>query len=168
MSTKILYRIALFVVLLLLQILVFNHIHLLGFATPLMVVYYLVLAPNDEDRSLLMLQCFLLGLAMDISTSTPGMAAAALTLSGLVAPRLLSLIATPDRPDDTFTPSAREMGWGSFMFYASVVTLVFVVSYYLIAWFTFSQMHSLLLNIAGSTLLTLMLIAVFERVHYRL
>lgn len=168
MSTKIIYRIALFVVLLLLQILVFNHIHLLGYATPLMVVYYLVLAPNDEDRSLLMLQCFLLGLAMDISTSTPGMAAAALTFSGLLAPRLLNLIATPDRPDDTFAPSAREMGWSSFMFYATAVTLVFVACYYIIAWFTFTQMHGLLLNIVGSTLLTLLLIAIFERVHYKL
>lgn len=168
MSTKIIYRTVLFVVLLLLQVLVFNHIHLLGYATPLMVVYYLVLTPNDEDRSLLLLQCFLLGLAMDISTNTPGMAAAALTFSGLIAPRLLSLIATPDRPDDTFTPSVREMGWSAFMFYAFTVTLVFVASYYLIAWFTFAQMHGLLLNIVGSTLLTLLLIAIFERVHYKL
>ncbi|MDY3103168.1 MAG: rod shape-determining protein MreD, partial [Prevotella sp.] len=43
MSIDMLKGISFFVLLLLLQVLVFNHIHLFGFATPLLYVYVMLL-----------------------------------------------------------------------------------------------------------------------------
>lgn len=168
MNVRIITRILLLIGLLLFQVLIGNHIHLLGYATPLVVVYLLIVTPNDEPRWRMLLESFIIGLGMDITTNTPGMAAASMTLAALFTPTLLRITADPDRPDDVFVPSVKEMGWTGFMLYASLVTLSFTVPYYVIAWFTFSEMSSLLLSTIGSTVLTLLLVFFAERIHSKL
>lgn len=168
MSPRILSRALLLLVLLLVQVLLCNHIHLLGYATPFVLIYPILIASSDESRALLLTEAFGLGLVMDVSTNTPGMASAALTLVAFVVPFLLPLLSNPERPDDAFVPSAREMGWGIFLAYAFVLSLIFCAAYYLIAWFTFSHMPGLLMDIVGSTLLSTGLLAALETIHGKL
>lgn len=165
MSIRIITRTLTFVLLCVAQVLICNHIHFLGYATPLLVIYFIVTARNDEARSLLLAEAFLIGLVMDISTNTPGMASAAFTLTALIAPLLLQHIADPERIDDTFSPSVKEMGWWRFMAYALVITLLSSTVYYLIAWFSFAAFSEVILNTVGSTATTLLLIAACERVR---
>ena len=75
-------RIVWFVMLLLLQALVFNHVHIFGYATPMPYIYFLLILPSVTPRWLYVLLGFLLGLSVDLFTNTPGMAAGALCLSG--------------------------------------------------------------------------------------
>lgn len=168
MNISTLLRISLFMALLAVQALVLNHIHLLGHATPLMMVYFLMLASSDTQRSLLLAEGFIAGLLMDLTTSTPGMAAFAMTLTAFIQPTLLNRIADTDRPDERFTPSVVTMGWSKFMTYATIVTLVFILTYFLLAWFTFDHLHGFLLDILGCSLITLLLIAALECIHAKL
>lgn len=168
MNISTLQRISLFVVLLAVQTLVLNHIHLLGHATPLMMVYFLLLATSDTPRSLLLAEGFVAGLLMDLTTSTPGMAAFAMTLTAFIQPILLNRIAETDRPDERFTPSIVTMGWNKFIIYATLITLVFVLTYFLLAWFTFDHLHGLFLDILGCSVITLLLIAALECIHAKL
>lgn len=165
MSIRIITRTLTFVLLWVVQVLICNHIHLLGYATPLLVIYFIITARNDEPRSLLLLESFFLGLAMDISTNTPGMAAAAFTLTAFEAPWLLRHIADPDRIDDTFSPSVAEMGWWRFMVYSLAIVLLSCMTYYMIAWFSFAALSEVLLNTIGSTITTLILVAACERLR---
>lgn len=167
MSTRIISRLFTFLLIVLLQVALFNHIHLGGLATPLMVVYLLAIAPSDEPRSLLLLEGFAAGLSMDIGANTPGLCASALTFTAFLLPTILRHTADTDRPDVAFTPSAKEMGWDGFLFYASVLTLIYAVTYHLIAWFTFRQFTGMLLHIFGSTVLTIVLIVAIERIRYK-
>lgn len=168
MSTRVITRLLLFLALAFLQCLILCQIRLLGYCTPLLAVYYLALTPSQQSRCISLLEAFLLGLCMDVSLNTPGMAAAALTLTAFVNPYILSLTSDPERPDEEFTPSSVEMGWGAFLLYAGLLTLVFATSYFLIEWFTFKHMRGLLLCILGSTALTLLLIAVVEQIHRKM
>lgn len=168
MSTRIISRAILFVALLFLQIAIFNHIHLLGYITPYLIVYYLVLAPSDTNHSLLLAENFLMGLCLDISTNTPGMAAGALTFTAFLSPHILKKLCKTDRPDETLTPSASKLGWSDFMTYAAIVTLIFLTTYNLIAWFSISHLQHIMLNVAGSTMATLLIIYIAERIHSRL
>lgn len=165
MSTRIFSRTLVFFLLLGAQILICNHIHLFGYATPLVVVYFLITMRNDEPRSLQLLEAFLIGLGMDISTNTPGMASAAFTLTALLSPIALRHIADPDRIDDTYSPSVKEMGWWRFLFYALVITGMACTAYYIISWFTFAAFSEVILNTLGSTLTSLLLIAACERIR---
>lgn len=165
MSTRVITRLILFLAIAFVQTFILCQVRLLGYCMPLFAVYYLVLTPSKQPRVINVLEGFLMGLCMDMSLNTPGMGAAAMTLTAFVNPYILGLTADPEKLEEGFVPSARIMGWGSFMFYAGLLTLVFGVAYFLIEWFTFAHMTGLLVSIVGSLLLTLLLIAAVEVVH---
>ena len=75
-----------FVVLLLVQALVLNRIHLFNCATPLLYVYVAMLFRRNFPRWAILVSCFTMGLCVDIFSNTPGVAAGAMTLIGLLQP----------------------------------------------------------------------------------
>jgi rod shape-determining protein MreD len=75
-----LQRIEWFVALVLLQVLVLNRVHIQGYATPFLFIYFLFLLDSGTKRNTLLGWGFALGLAVDIFGNTPGMNAAAATL----------------------------------------------------------------------------------------
>lgn len=70
MNIDLLKGIALFVTLLLVQVLVLNHIHLFGFATPLLYMYVALIFRRNYPRWGILLWCFAMGLAVDIFSNT--------------------------------------------------------------------------------------------------
>ena len=60
-----------FVILLVAQVLVLNHIHLFGYATPLLYVYFALTLRRGTPRWAVLLWCFAMGLAVDYSRRLP-------------------------------------------------------------------------------------------------
>lgn len=146
-----------------LQVVVFNHVHLWGYATPMPYVYVLLILPGVTPRWLYVALGFLLGLVADMGASTPGIAAAAGTATGLAAPFLLHLFAPKEYDDDTtLLPSVHTMGWTNFLSFATFTVGIHVSLFHVIEDFAFYFPLQLLLNIVGSTLFTLVFIALFE------
>ena len=158
-------RVVWFFILWVLQVFLFNHIHLGGYATPLCYVYFLLILPAGTPRWVYLLSGFFLGLMVDLFTNTPGMAAASLCAVGLVTPLLLSAFAPKDKDDDVLLPSVKTMEWGGFMRYALSATLLHCALFFSIEAFSFLDWQTLLLRISGSTLLTFILILVMEVVR---
>ncbi len=167
MIQTVLSRTGWFVLLFFLQILVFNHIHLFGYATPMPYVYFILLLPSSTPRWASISLGFALGLLVDIFTNTPGMAAAALCLTGLVSQPLLNLFAPRDREDDAILPSVATMKWTGFMKYAVCLTVLHCTTFFVIESFTIRNWQDLLPYIAGSAALTLLFIAAFEMLRSR-
>lgn len=119
MVQKIFIRLGWFVLLLLLQVLLFGHIHLFGYATPMPYVYFLIILSLDTPRWLYLVSAFALGLAIDIFSCTPGMTSASLCAVALIAPWLLEKFRPSDKESEDFSPSARSMKWGGFLRYAA-------------------------------------------------
>ena len=71
-------RVVMFVVLLLAQVLVLNHMWLLNVATPLLYVYFAITFPRNTEKGEVLVWCFILGLLIDIFSNTPGLAAGSL------------------------------------------------------------------------------------------
>lgn len=154
-----------FLLLLALQVLVFNHIHIAGYATPMPYFYLLLILPNHTARWVYVALGFLLGLTVDVFSSTIGEATATTTFIGLITPPVLNLFTPADQRDDEFAPSVRTMKWGTFLRYATLITLVHTTLFFCLENFSFFHPLTLLLNIVGSTLLTLIFIAATERVR---
>lgn len=163
----VLSRIGWLILLFFLQILVFNHIHLFGYATPMPYVYFMLLLPSSTPRWASIAIGFALGLTVDIFTNTPGMAAAALCFVGLVSQPLLNLFAPRDREDDVILPSAATMEWTGFLKYAICLTVLHCAIFFAIESFTIRDWQNLLLYIAGSAALTLLFIIAFELLRSR-
>lgn len=147
-----------FLLLLLLQVLVFNHIHLLGYATPIVIVYFTLLFPDNAPRGVTLLSSFFLGLVFDIFSNTPGMASFSMTLVAFLQPTLLALCHPKEDENEVFNPSLSTMGRLSFSVYMMLGILIFCSVFFLLESFSFFNWKDLLLNICGSSLLSFLFI----------
>lgn len=147
--------------LLALQVLLFNHVHLLGYATPLACVYFLFLFPLNTSRTGILLWSFVLGLLVDVFSDTPGVTAASLTLVALVQPPLLRRIAPEDSVEDAVL-SFRTLGRWVYVRYVAFLTLIFHVVYSLLDYFSFFHVLDMLYGALGSWLLSLAFCLAFE------
>jgi rod shape-determining protein MreD len=84
MNSTLLVNISRFILLLTLQIVIFNNMNFLGFIIPLPYMLFIILYPVNGNRAGLLLASFLLGLTMDVFSNSGGVhAAACLTLAYL-------------------------------------------------------------------------------------
>lgn len=157
-------RIGWFVLLLLLQALVFNHVHIFGYATPMPYIYLLLILPSNTSRWVYVLLGFVLGLCVDLFANTPGMAAGAMCFLGLIVPLLLKVFSPSDN-DDSFEPSHKVMEWGPFIRYTFICVLIYCILFFVFEAFSFFDWLILLLNIVGSTLLTTLVIVAMELIR---
>lgn len=157
-------RIGWFVALMFLQALVFNHVHIFGYATPMPYVYFLLILPSNTPRWLYVLSGFMLGLAIDILTNTPGMASGAMCLLGLIVPLLLRAFSPSDK-NESFIPSHKEMEWSAFGKYAFFSVFIYCLVFFSFEAFSFFDWQILLINILGSTLLTTLFVFAMELIR---
>ncbi len=66
-----------FILLIIAQVLIFNHINFLGFINPYPYVLFILLFPIGDNRALLIALSFLLGITLDMFSNSGGMHAAA-------------------------------------------------------------------------------------------
>ena len=97
-------------------------------------------------------------------TNTPGMAAGAMCLLGLVTPWLLKMFA-PNDGNDVFEPSRKVMEWSSFVKYTLFSVLVYCLAFFMLEAFSFFDWQILLINILGSTLLTTLFVIAMEAIR---
>ena len=89
--TQFLQRLWMFVLLVLVQVLVLNHMHIMGYATPALYIYYILKLKSETPRKSLLLQAFFIGLCIDIFSNTPGMNAGAATFMAFARRPLLRM-----------------------------------------------------------------------------
>ncbi len=78
-----------FVVLLLVQVIVCSNINFLGYINPYIYIIFIFLFPIREDRSILLLTSFLLGMSVDMFLDSGGIHAAASVFLAYARPVLL-------------------------------------------------------------------------------
>ncbi|MBP3228720.1 MAG: rod shape-determining protein MreD [Bacteroidaceae bacterium] len=155
-----------FVGLLLLQVVLLDHIALLGYAIPMPYVYFFCLLPTNTPRWVYVATGFALGLLIDVFTATPGVGAAACCATGLAAPYLLQLFAPSGYAfDEPFVPSSRTMEWMPFLRFAVSLVLLNCFLYFLLEAFTLMYFGRLLLTTLLSTLLSTAFIAAIEKLR---
>lgn len=153
-----------FIILCLVQALVLNHINLFGCATPLLYVYFILLFRRGFPRWAVLLWSFLTGLCVDIFSNTPGVAASSATLLGLLQPYLLNLFVPRDSPEDLM-PSMKSLGVARYIYYTVIGVLIYDTLFFTMEAFNFFNWLQWLMNIGGSTALTVVLILAIENVR---
>lgn len=162
MSKEILKYLLLFIVLVVAQVVVFNHLCLFNVAVPLVFIYFIIKLPVDLSVNWVMTLSFLLGLIIDIFSNTQGMNALACTV--IAAIRLPVLRLYFPREDDMSNPepSLRTLGPGVYMKYIITVIAIYCTLFFVIEAFTFYNWLLMLIRIAASTLLTFVVILAFD------
>ena len=164
MKNVIFQLIALFLLLVLLQVWLFNNIHLFGFATPLLCIYFIIKLPVSMNRNVVMLLSALLGFIIDVFGNALGLGMTALLIAGFLRYYLLKLFAPRDVFED-YLPSFSAFGKYLFMRYAGILTLIYICLIYVIESFSLLNLELFFLRIAGSFTLTILLIFAFESIN---
>ena len=163
---RIFTRIAWFVGLVLVQVLLLNKIWLFGVATPFIYIYFLLVLDKDTDRNALMAMAFALGLVIDVFSNTPGVNAAASVLVAFMRPGLLRLFSPRDEYEN-FEPGIYTLGIWAFVRYAIAATLLHHTALFILETFTFINLGHLLLRILCSASLTVMLVMTIEFLRHK-
>ena len=132
------HRIGWFIGLVLLQVLILNNVHIAGYATPFLYIYFILKFSSGTSRNELMLWAFFFGLTVDVFADTPGMNAAATVLFAFLRPSLLRLF-TPRDNLDRFIPYLKTIGITTFLKYTTASVFVHSLALQFIEFFSFSR-----------------------------
>jgi rod shape-determining protein MreD len=166
MSIDLLKRLGLFIVLCVVQIMVLNHIHLFDIAIPLLYIYFGITFHRNYPKWAILLWCFALGLAIDVFSNTPGLAAGSMTLIGVIQPYLLELFVPRDSVED-MNVSIKSMGFVKFTTFSAILIFIFCLAFFALEAFTFYNWVNWLIYACCSAVLTLILILAIESVRTR-
>ncbi|MBX9782020.1 MAG: rod shape-determining protein MreD [Chitinophagaceae bacterium] len=158
-----------FLLLILTQVFVLNHIPPLHqYITPLLYFVFILWLPFNTGRSALLVISFLTGLTVDLFTVTPGMHAAACVLIGYVRPFIINIIVPQQGAEFNYRePSAISLGNVQYIIYVSVLTLLHHGMLFTVQAFQFGNILYILLKTLGSCIISFLLILIVELVFTR-
>lgn len=143
-----------------LQVLLFNHLHLWG-GVAWVYVCVLMKLPVEWSRWVQIVIGFVAGLAVDCFCNTPGMhALAGCTMMGLRVSLLHLFIATDEAKDGS--PGIASLGMSVFLRYAVSVIVVYCAVLYAVEAFTLYNWTVVALKAAVSVAMTLTMAVVME------
>ena len=163
MAIELLNRLVMFGALFLAQVLILNHVHLFDVATPLLYVYYVITFRRGFPKWIMLVSSFVLGLVVDIFSSTPGLTAGSMTLVALLQPYILERLVPRDSADDLKT-SAKTLSYGKFSFLSGVITAIYCLVFFTLEAFSFFDWLVWMERILASIVLTWILLMAIETV----
>ncbi len=151
-----------FVLLIALQLLIFNNIEFSGYVNPLVYVMFILILPVSIPSWILLLLAFLSGYVIDIFSGTMGVHVFATVLAAFVRPRVLSLNVTSEVTDADMSPSSYKNGLRWFLVYTVIIVLVHHLSLFFIEIFSLRNFFHTLLRVLLSTAVTTFFIVLFD------
>ncbi|MCM1079403.1 MAG: rod shape-determining protein MreD [Bacteroidales bacterium] len=165
MSIDFLKRLAMLAMLILLQALVLNHIHIFNCATPLLYILIVLHFSTAQQRWSALLWSFTAGLLMDIFSNTPGVAAASMTFIGFLQPAVLRMFLSKESIEEGCAPSLKELGWLKFFSYTFIITFTYCLLFCTLEAFSFFNIAIWAETVGGSTLITLLMLLAVEKIR---
>jgi rod shape-determining protein MreD len=151
-----------FIVLILLQVLLFNNIQFSGYVNPYVYIMFILLLPVAIPSWLLLMLSFFTGLIIDLFCGTPGMHSSATVLAGFVRPFVLRLISPRDGYEPGSDPSMIIYGFRWFLIYALTIVLIHHTALFFLEVFRFTDFFRTIFRILLSSLFSLAFILLLE------
>ena len=155
---KTLLQIIRFVVLVLFQVLVINHIRLGGYVHPYVYLIFIMLLPFNTPKWQLLVLGFVLGLTVDLFTGTPGLHAGATTLMAFCRPTIISVISGNQKFENIQEPNLGQLDGVWFFRYTLLMVLVHHFTLFFLESFSFRLIGQVLLRILISVPVSIFLI----------
>lgn len=157
MGRNIIQYTTLFVILILVQVLICNHIMLFGVAVPILFFYFILRLPMGMPVKGVLTLAFLIGVIMDISSDTPGVNALSCTILAVCRRPVYHAFTGNDETLAIAIPSISTLGPTVYIKYLFTCVLLYCTICVSIEYFTFVDIQRTLSIIGGSTLLSFIL-----------
>lgn len=144
-----------FVILVLVQVVILNHINFLGYINPYLYILFIVLYPIKNNRLLFLLFSFLLGLTIDMFSDSGGVHAAACVSIAYLRPLILKWSFGSAYEHNSIKFNTIE--FGTKLLYISILTLIHHSILFLLEVFNFSEIILTLQKTLFSSIFTILL-----------
>lgn len=155
MNNSTISHISRFILLVLVQVLILNHINFLGYINPYIYILFILLYPIKNHRLVFLLLSFLLGLIIDIFSDSGGVHAAACVSIAYLRPLVLkwSFGSAYEYNSVKFS----TIDFGSKLMYISILTFAHHLILFLLEVFNFSEIILTLKKTLFSSIFTILL-----------
>jgi len=151
-----------FVLLILLQVLLFNNIKFSGYINPYVYIMFIILLPVEIPSWILLLLSFFTGIIIDLFSGSPGMHSSATVFAGFVRPFVLRIVSPRDGYEPRAEPSMVNYGFRWFLIYSLFIVLVHHTALFYLEVFRFADFFRTLLRVLLSSLFTVVFIVLIE------
>ena len=151
-----------FLLLMLLQVLVFNNIYLGGYINPCIYVLFIAMLPTSIGKLWPLVIAFFYGLSIDVSSNMLGFHTFACVLTAFARVMWFERIIMRDREEAILTPSLREGSYQQFALYWFLLLIVFYVAFYGTLVFSFRELPQILLSTLLSSVVTWILGIIYQ------
>jgi len=143
-----------FVVVVLFQVLVMDHVLINGYMIPYVYLLFILLMPFETPRWLQLLAGFGLGLTIDLFSNTLGMHTAATVLAAFARSYMLGLLAPRDGYEPDSFPRIHYYGFSWFLKYTLVIVFIHHFALFYLEVFQLKEFLSTFLRVILSTILS--------------
>ena len=154
-----------FIILVLLQVLLFNNIQFSGYVNPYVYIIFILLLPVEIPAWLLLLLSFGAGMVIDFYSGSPGMHSSASVLAGFARPFILRSISPRDGYEPGAQPSMLVYGFRWFLLYSMVMVVIHHTALFYLEVFRFTDFFRTLLRVLLSSIFTIIFVLIIE--YYR-
>ncbi len=150
-----LFNMARFILLLAVQVVIFNNFNFLGYINPFPYILFIILYPVNGNKYALLLSSFFLGITMDLFCNSGGVHATACLLLAFVRPSIfkfsfgLSYEYQTVRLNDTLTPERFS--------FILIAVIIHHLTLFVLEVFTFEYLWDIVLRTIISTIFTLII-----------
>lgn len=155
-----------FVVLVLLQVLVFNQVQLTGFLNPYIYVLFILLLPVSMPQYQVLLFSFMIGISVDWFSNTLGLHAASSVLMGFMRLPVMNLVSQRES-DQVNYPGLHQTGWRWFLLYASILVIIHHFFLFFTEVFSFAGFFRTLLRSVASSAFTTGILVISQFLVFR-
>jgi len=151
-----------FILLIMLQVLLFNNIQFSGYVNPYVYVLFILLLPVEMPSWLLLIVSFFTGAIIDYFSGSPGLHSSATVLAGFVRPYVLRVIAPRDGYEPNSDPSMVTYGFRWFLIYTLVIVFVHHTALFYLEVFRLTEFFRTFIRVLFSSVFSITFILLLE------
>lgn len=168
MNKVVLKNIIRFILLVLFQVLVFNHVNFFGYINPFIYILWIILFPVKKSKSAILLTSFLLGVLIDSFSDSGGIHTAALLFIAYFRLPILELVLGKTDFDYVLF-NIRNLPLNKLLVFISIITFLNTSIVFLLDYFSLSSMRVIISNIFLTSIFTILItflgILLFTKKH---
>ncbi|MFD1293366.1 rod shape-determining protein MreD [Lutibacter holmesii] len=146
-----------FIALLLLQVFVFNHIHLFGYVNPLVYIAWIFLFPIRKNINLFLILSFLLGLSVDFFSDSGGINATAIVFIAFIRlPLLKTILGKSDF--DYLLFNLRTIAFSKALLFISILTIIHHFIVFSLSYFSFEDLLTIVSRSLTTSIFSILII----------
>jgi rod shape-determining protein MreD len=156
-----------FIVLVFLQVFLLNNIQFSGYINPYIYVLFILVLPFETPKWFLLFIAFILGLTVDLFSSTPGMHSSATVFMAFLRPYVLKVISPRDGYESETLPQLKHYGSAWFIRYSAILIFAHHLFLFYIEVFRLSEFFATLARVILSSLFTIILVLISQYFYRR-